>query len=374
MAIIGAGLAGACVARAVGRAAAAVRDTGFRLAVFSSGAGPADGASAVPVGVVHPLDSRDHNLASQFFAQGVAATIGWAQELGAAKAGWADFSGVDQYQGHGVSIPHQQPGGWVRPAALVRACLEDAQACLGHRFQGHLGHTIAASDWQHLRSAFDVVVVCTAQDILLPQAGLALQPLAGQLSSIAIPAEHLVAARRYRPRVACGPGFVTPVIDREVFFGATFHRGRSQAAVCHEDHLANLAYLDHLWPEAERPCPLGIDSLKGWAGVRFATRDRLPHVGQPVDPVAYRLGASAWRLARSVSQLHQLPRDPGIYVLLGLGARGLSAAVLGATAIAAELFGLDPVLSSRLKNAVDPCRFVLREHTRAEGGGRLGLP
>lgn len=374
VAVIGGGLAGVCVARALARAA--VRAEANRLAVtlFEASAGLAMGASAVPVAVLHPLDSRDHNLASQFFAQGVETTMDWARALGGETSGWADLSGVDQHRLPGMHAAIRQRGGWVRPAAFIDACLEDIRACLGSRFHLALGQAMGPVQWQDLQRAFDAVVVCSAQDDLLAQAGLALQPLTGQLSSTAVAPEHLSAARQRFPRVTCGQGFVTPVIDGQMFFGATFHRGCRQASVTYEDHRTNLHQLDGLWPEADRPFVLRPERLEGWAGVRFVTRDRLPHIGQPVAASVYRAGLSSWRLARSVSQLHQLPRDLGVYVLLGLGARGLSTAPLGATALVAEMLGLAPVLSPRLRNAVDPGRFVLREHARAEGGGRLVGP
>lgn len=374
VAIIGGGLAGACVARALVRAATVSGGGELNITLFEASAGVAMGASAVPVAVLHPLDSRDHNLASQFFAQGVKATMDWTYDLGGVTSGWADFSGVDQNVVPGLNAPSRQQGGWVRPAAFIRACLEDVCARLGGRFHLALGQGIRAAQWKDLKEAFDVVVVCCAQDDLLAQAGLALQPLAGQLSSGEIAPDQLPFVYRRFARVTCGQGFVTPVIDGQIFFGATFHRGRRQIEVTFEDHQANLNQLDRLWPEAERPLGLRPERLGGWAGVRFATRDRLPHIGQPVAASVYRCGLSPWRLARSVSQLYQLPRDPGVFVLLGLGARGLSTAPLGATAVAADILGLPPVLSPRLRHAVDPGRFVLREHARARGDGRLVGP
>ena len=371
VAVIGGGLAGVCVARALARAAIHAEVVDLVVTLFESSAGIAMGASAVPAAVLHPLDSRDHNLASQFFALGVETTMEWARALGGETSGWADLSGVDQHLLPGMHTPIRQRGGWIRPAAFIDACLEDVRACLGTRFHLALGQEMGAAQWQDLLREFDAVVVCSAEDALIAEAGLALQPLAGQLSSTAVVPEHLSAVRQRFPRVTCGQGFVTPVIDGQMFFGATFHRGCRQASVTYEDHHTNLHQLDGLWPEADRPFVLAPERLEGWAGVRFATRDRLPHIGQPVAASVYRGGLPSWRLPRSVSQLHQLPRDPGVYVLLGLGARGLSTAPLGANALAADMLGLAPVLSSRLRNAVDPGRFVLREHARAEGGGRL---
>ena len=64
IAVIGAGLAGAACARALARA-------GLRVTVFESASGPATGASGNPIGILHPLVSKDHNLASQLVELGM---------------------------------------------------------------------------------------------------------------------------------------------------------------------------------------------------------------------------------------------------------------------------------------------------------------
>jgi tRNA 5-methylaminomethyl-2-thiouridine biosynthesis bifunctional protein len=364
IAIIGAGLAGACVLRALAGQAAALGYDDLQVFLIDAHAGPAQGASAVPVGVAHPLASRDHNLASQFFLQGIGTLARWADELSGLAEGWADFSGVDHQVGQGNTHSVRQPGGWVQPDRFVAACIAQARGCLGTRLHLRYGAGLAAEDFVGLCSTYDVVILTTAGDALLPQAGLALQPLPGQVSWVSVP-KPSHSPPLHIPRVLSGQGFLTPVIAERVQFGATFHRAPSPAGVSLEDHQRNITQLYRLAPEIAGVLSPQPEACGGWAGVRHATRDRMPHIGQPVSPSVYARGVLGWQLPRSVSQLRHLPRHNGVYLLLGLGARGLSSAPLGAEEIAASVFGLAPVLSVRLGHAVDPGRFVLREHARA---------
>lgn len=362
IAVIGAGVAGACVLRAVARASHALGFADLRLSLYERGSGPATAASSVPVAVVHPMASRDHNLASQFFLQGVHTLSRWIDDLQGSQQGWADLSGVDHREPH-AGQTERQPGGWVVPIGLVQACLCEARAHMADRLQLNFNCAVLPADLSALIQTHDAVVICTAADGLLPDAGLALQPLSGQVSWVSA-TKGQDAIRSLIPRVVSGEGFLTPLISGRVQFGATFHRSDSPPPVSLADHRRNIAQLHRLAPDVAQRLAPQPEHCGGWAGTRAATRDRLPHIGQPVCPTVYKGQTDRWQLVPSVSQLHQLPRHAGIYVLVGLGARGLSTAALGAEVIAAEVLGTPPILAPRICRAVDPGRFVLREHAR----------
>jgi tRNA 5-methylaminomethyl-2-thiouridine biosynthesis bifunctional protein len=364
VAVIGAGLAGACVTKAL---AESVQQLGIRdltVDVFDAASRPGQGASAVPVGIAHPMPSRDHNLASQFFLLGVSTLTRWASDLKGLTEGWADFSGVEHQTEAGSGHIQQQPGGWVVPAGLLQACFRRADDLLGDRLRLNLGLTMTAADLAQLSETYDAVVVCTAADTLLPEAGLAIQPLTGQISWVSVGKESPDLSRLI-PRVVSGHGFLTPLVAGRVYFGATFHRSDMPPLVSIADHQRNITQLQRLAPEVAQRLAPQPDGCGGWAGIRHATRDRLPHIGQPISPTVYKQMTSRWPLAPSVSQLWQLPRHARVHLLVGLGARGLSSAALGAEVIASEILGIAPSLQPRIRNAVDPGRFVLREHTRA---------
>ena len=231
---------------------------------------------------------------------------------------------------------------------------------------------------------FDAIVVCSAQnmDALLTDCGLELNAIRGTVSAYALPAELSL------PCVVCASGYATPVIEGEMVVGASYERLiTNHLDMSHQpeknrgDSVASIELMNH---PIERDETLvdeisnsdrdltNLDRLRvidarlaeicahapvvERTSVRSATLDRMPHVGRVVDPSV--------PLAASVSQLYQMPRSSKIWVLGGLGSRGLSSAALGAELITAQMTGAPPPVPDRLVRAVDPVRFTLRRHQR----------
>jgi tRNA 5-methylaminomethyl-2-thiouridine biosynthesis bifunctional protein len=230
------------------------------------------------------------------------------------------------------------------------------------------------------------VVLCTAGAALGPWSdGLCLNRIAGQLSWLpADPSEG-------PPQVVCGDGYVAPVVEGRLVVGASFDRllesgdeplgGHFPAvrrevaegglprhsdnasdtardirlAVTAAGHEGNRRRLETLLPELATRMADRWPMAQGRTSVRVATRDRLPHIGLLWD--------ESVELPRSVSRLEQMPRQKGLYALLGLGARGLSVAPLAANALAKQILN-DAPPQGRIWQAVDPARFVLRAHQR----------
>ena len=364
IAVIGLGLAGACMVRALAQWAG----PNTEVVAYEAAGAPATGASGNPLGVMHPLVSKDWNLASQFYAAGIEETWAWCEALGGMKAGWADRCGallmpqgnVELGVDPGVGPTMEPSGGWIQPQALVAACLEDARALLGGRLTVHFNAPLGPVQFVEIQESSTAVVVCAAGDMLTPWAsGLCLNRIAGQLS-------WLPAQPHEGPsQVVCGDGYVAPVVQGRLVVGASFERlaeGERPAGavspwpVTAEGHASNRLRLETLLPGLAAALADRWPQAQGRASVRVATRDRLPHVGQLWDAAA--------QLLRSVSRLEQMPRQAGLYALLGLGSRGLSIAPMAATALARWILKDEPP-QGRLWQAVDPARFVLRAHQRA---------
>lgn len=387
MAVVGGGLAAASMVKALADEAQAC-DHDLCLTVFAPWVNPKSipvsspenlmsqrSASAVPIAVMHPLHSMDENLASQFFRQGVLTSEFWIDQLKGVEHGWACLSGVKQRSRNPDSderLFSDQAGGWVIPVRWILACINRASEILDDRLKIVRDPAeIDPSHFNELLAQFDLVILCTAHDNLVSQAGLYIQPLGGQISWV--DTGNYPNLRGLAPnQVVCDQGFVTPEIHRRIFFGATFNRGCLDAKVTPEDHRRNLVKLSEMCPLLAHSLAKGQYSLGGWSGVRFSTRDRMPHIGQPLSASCYRDSYGAWPLRRSVSRLDQVPRHDRLYVFLGLGARGISAAALGAELLVAQIFGKKPILSARLCSAVDPARFVLRDFARSDQHVRLG--
>jgi tRNA 5-methylaminomethyl-2-thiouridine biosynthesis bifunctional protein len=361
--VIGLGLAGACMVRALAQWA----EPETEVVAYEAAGAPATGASGNPLGVMHPLVSKDWNLASQFYAAGIDETWAWCGALGGFKDGWADRCGAVLMPKGGLK-PGLEPtvetsGGWIQPQALVAACLEEARSRLGERLVVHFNAPLHEEGLERIRAESSAVVICTAGGFLGSWAhGLHLNRIAGQLS-------WLPAQPHEGPsQVVYGDGYVAPVVDGRLVVGASFERlgegegegvergGRAAWPVTAEGHASNRLRLEALLPELAASLADRWAQAQGRASVRVATRDRLPHVGQLWDPAA--------PLTRSVSRLEQMPRQAGLFTLLGLGSRGLSIAPMAATALSRWILNDEPP-QGRLWQAVDPARFVLRAHQRA---------
>jgi tRNA 5-methylaminomethyl-2-thiouridine biosynthesis bifunctional protein len=374
--VIGQGLAGACMVRALAQAAGPKTE----VVAYEAAGAPATGASGNPLGVMHPLVSKDWNLASQFYAAGIEETWAWCEELGGFKAGWADRCGAVLMPKGGVK-PGLEPtvetsGGWIQPQALVAACLEEARSRLGEQLVLHFNAPLREEGLERIRAEPSAVVMCTAGGFLGPWSdGLCLNRIAGQLSWLPAQSQEGPA------RVVCGDGYVAPVVDGRLVVGASFERlaegqgpawgtqaarpsisGQDDAAtvgppwpVTAAGHASNRRRLEALLPDLAAALADRWPQAQGRASVRVATRDRLPHVGQLWDPSA--------PLPRSVSRPEQMPREVGLFTLLGLGSRGLSIAPMAASALARWILKGEPP-QGRLWQAVDPARFVLRAHQR----------
>ncbi len=240
----------------------------------------------------------------------------------------------------------------------MKACLGEAKALLGERLTIHFNHRIQPEDLADFQKDFDAVVVCTAHDELLPWAGLRINRIAGQVSWV----DHASLTQMTWPKaVVCRSGYLSPIIDNQVLVGATFDRdpsntdptGLQPTAQAHTENLQRVAEISPIL--AETLTPLWQTKTQGRVAIRHASHDRMPHIGQVISQQALKAG-----LPRSASQLHHLPREQKLYVLGGLGSRGLSIAPLAAELLAGQI-----TLPRNLLDAVDPARFVLRAHRRA---------
>ena len=350
IAVLGLGLAGCSLLRALALAKAPFELVGFESRSWQDWL---EGQEAV--GVLHPFVSKDQNLASQISQRALPRSLQWLEDLKASERGFAGLQGV-------LQNGDLQAGGWASLSRFTRACLQDAQA----RLKGQLRLRFSEPAPQAARlfeQGFDAVVVTTGHAKLLPETlHLALTPIAGQvsyldLSSIPADTDQQRLKALLPDCVHCGEATLTPLVNNKVYIGSSFHRGVDQARVRSIDHQKNLASLSQFMPEIAQALTPFWSEAKAWTGVRYTTRDRLLHLGLAVHPNHH--------LSRSVSKLSQLPRWHGVYCFLGLGSRGLSTAPWAAEVLANTLLGTPVELPERLCNAIDPGRFVLRNHVRA---------
>jgi tRNA 5-methylaminomethyl-2-thiouridine biosynthesis bifunctional protein len=259
-------------------------------------------------------------------------------------------------------------GGWVDPRALSQARLDEVRDRVALRCsQAVAGLRRSGDRWQLLDPSG--VVLADAEVVVLANAGDAqrllgasdsLRRTRGQISGL--DATQWPPAQSLHVPVA-GGGYLLPPIEGRLWFGATSQEDDTETDTRRADHAENVARLAALMPAVPRIDPA---QLVGRVGFRWSTPDRLPLVGA-VPAAAVGGGLLANRdVAQSPrpDQPRFAPRAPGLFVLAGLGSRGIAGSALGAQVIAAWISGAPMPLEADLLDAIDPARFASRAFRR----------
>jgi len=241
-----------------------------------------------------------------------------------------------------AGLPHDTVGywheqaGWIKPAALVRAWLQQPGVTLR---SGCEVRSLARTNgqWQ-LRDASGaelaavdlVVLACALGTDALAGARLGLQAVRGQVSWA--PEDDLAQLPAFPIH---GDGHLIPNVPMEHgpswFCGSTFDRGDTDLAVRDADHRANLERIRRLLPDAAGRLAPQFENARvnAWTGVRCAAVDRRPLLGEI---------------------------EPGLWVSTAMGSRGLTFAALCGELLAARLHGEPLPLDRRLAAALDVAR------------------
>ena len=399
--VIGAGLAGASAAWALSR-------QGLQVTVLEAAGHPAAGASGNPAGLFHAVVHAHDGAHSQWLRAAAlraeqvyrplvdaglvpGAVNGLLRGAGTAALAMLQ-SAVDQQAlpasyvqplpreeaSAAAGVPVAGPawlfpgGGWLRPGALVEHWLGQAGVTLrcdtpvsrldplpGGRWRAcaHDGSAAVEAD-------VAVVAAAAASDALLePHCDAAAWPwrrTRGQVSCIQGP--QAVALPRPRLPLASGAYLIAlPHGDGGgVLCGATSDPDDAGSDVRDDDHRRNLAQIAALTGLEIDVDGIDISALSGRVGWRLGLDDRLPVVG------AAPLRADALIGVAGLEQARHVPRVPGLYVLAGLGSRGITWAALMGEVLAATIVGAPVPVAGSLLDAVDPARFVVRGRRRPD--------
>jgi tRNA 5-methylaminomethyl-2-thiouridine biosynthesis bifunctional protein len=340
-AVIGAGIAGAALARAL-------MAQGLRPLVID--AGTDDAASGNPVALVTPALDAGGGPRAQLYAQafaravdlykalGEAAVVGQGvEQLARAERDPARFQAVIEGGLFAQGALTATPGGllfeeglWIRPRAVTEAWLAGAERITakverlertegGWRLHGADG-AIAEADLVFVAAGMGSGAVLGQDDLFAP--------VRGQASwAEGLSLDHALA----------WGGYAAP-FDGAVLFGATHDRGRVDSQVTAEDHARNLETLRDALPDLAEQA--GARPLHGRAAIRATTFDRLPAAG--------------------------IQDEPGLYLLGGLGSRGFCTAPLLAEHLVASALNLPSPLPRKLHDLMVTRR--LQKNTAAPTG------
>ncbi|ABK44877.1 protein of unknown function DUF752 [Magnetococcus marinus MC-1] len=396
VAIIGAGIAGAACAYACRRA-------GLQVTLFERHAQPGAEASGNPSGLFSPrltagvsLDGRFH-AAAYFHALDLYAQLAQhtpeiyhpgrgllqmaeseadVQRLQQAlfhsawppqHAQWWDAATASQQLGTPLprgGLWHAQAGA-LNPSVLCAALLADVTAHyqteivrLAPQPEGWTLHTA-----QRHYGTFDAVVIAAGATapLLYPEAEIPNTAVQGQLSI-------LPAANPLNQHALVFGGYLTPPYQDEQgqlcqVLGSTY-RPWDDLSDCSWSECQPEAH-QLVWQQLNETLPqLGQQWLgparQGRAALRAAMKDHFPLFGPLINPSAYRTNYATLYQGKRVSLAKPAVYIDGLYLIGGLGSRGLLTAPLFGACMAALLSGGPLPLEADLWCAVHPARLLVR--------------
>jgi len=160
-------------------------------------------------------------------------------------------------------------------------------------------------------------------------------------------------------------GYLTPAVEgasgKTHVLGATFDDAdpadEGWREVTSRSHAENRDKFNAVLPDLALPDSAG---WQGRTGLRATTPDRLPVAGGVVDEAQFLEAFAPLRTGAKGVDFPAPPYRAGLYVLTGLGSRGFATAPLLGELIAAEMTGAPLPLPRSLREAVHPARFLVR--------------
>jgi tRNA 5-methylaminomethyl-2-thiouridine biosynthesis bifunctional protein len=356
IAIIGAGIAGAACAHALAK-------RNIETVVLDAAPTFGAGASGNPAGLVMPRLDRGGALREVFLAAYIDAIRTYAT------LGVLDACGVEERVRENKAealldllgdppLPEDwllalesgalhPRAGVVKPLAAIERMLSPAElmleADIGALERTTEGWVIRAPDGRARLKADAVILACGAGlKAFEPAHFLPIELSRGQIEWGALEGAS--------PERAITQGNYVAPFRGGVLFGATFDATERSDHVEPdlESRARNIAALGALAPNIVSQ--LDQQSLQSRASIRATTQDRAPIMGGLPD-------AERWTLETPA-------QHDGVYVLGGLGARGLTLAPFLGEELASLMLGEPAILSKDALDAIDPVRFLKRRARR----------
>ncbi len=396
--IIGGGIASAC-------AAYALTKRGVKVTVYCQDFSVAQGASSNNIGALYPLIHQQtddislfyqqafnyavnhyKNIAEQGFSydhdwcglleisykpalelrqQHIANSNIWPNSLlhGVNKKQASELASIELAHG-GLFFPK---AGWIAPAQLVKAIFKAAEST--NRLRIETGYKIEKisqqvdgkwllhSTTENIKAS--VLIYCGgAQGIPLNTIKeLPLSSVRGQVTSMASNEKF-----KNLSTVICHKGYLTPANNNLHCIGATFQKNNFDTEAKPEEDQFNLDMLEKCLPGLSSWQTSDIVSSK--ARLRCMTPDHLPMVGAMPDIDAHKIAYAHLSKDKRWRYDQQAPIIDNLYMMTGLGARGLCTAPLLAEILTADICGTPYPLNNEQLFNLAPNRFVIRDIIR----------
>ena len=259
--------------------------------------------------------------------------------------------------------------GWVCPYEYAEAALQKAQQLTEVKL--HLETEILEIEHQsegwylitakHRFGPFAQVVLANGAALTQFDASNKLQisPFRGQVSHV--PAQFQLSQLA---TVLCANGYLTPSHEGLHCLGASYVKEPKHLDFCPLEQQENLAKMHESYPNQPWLEDIDMSGNNARVGVRMVTRDHFPMMGCAPDVAQIIKDYAQHQLtkeSRHYWQTTPAPVHQGLYILGGLGSRGLSSGPLAAECLAAQLCGEPIPLDKATLCKLNPNRMWLRK-------------
>lgn len=395
VAIIGGGIASACLAKSLAQ-------RGVKVTLYCKDAKPAEGASGNRQGAIYPLLTKNNDEISRIFSSAflfarqfinqAAETLSFDHAwCGVTQLMWDEkstnklnniFAGeynpdlvtkLDNSQTEqkfglttGTDSLFYPLGGWLCPAQFTAVILSDLEN--KGQLNAFYEHEVTELHWEqenwqlHTNNTVHThqsVIIANghAFDQLKPTSELPLGQVKGQVSHI--PTTPTLSKIK---SVLCYDGYLTPCNphNQHHCIGASYDKAHLNTEFDPQAQLANKEKLVHCLPNMDWTKEVDVTENSSRQGIRCVSRDHLPFVGNlsELNSVKNQYGNLKNQKPSDTEDIQSLPN---IYAFLGLGSRGLSSAPLLGEYLASMVMG-DPLpLAVDLTERLHPSRMWIRK-------------
>ena len=264
-------------------------------------------------------------------------------------------------QQSGIHTPYKSTffpqGGWVNPASFCDA-LVDHPNCTILLENNALKLKQEQRQWQvldshnHLLIQAEIIIISSGKDInqLAQTNDLPIMPVLGQTTQ----ATATTASQKLKTVIG-HEGYLTPAIKGQHIFGATFERHKDKAIITPIADKINQQQLHKYL--AEFSDSLGkIESSH--AAIRMTTPDHFPYAGALIDIQAYKKDYADIHQGKHWKIYPNAAYQQGLFILAGLGSRGLTTAGYCASLLVDIINGKQP--KDKITQALHAGRFMIK--------------
>lgn len=256
--------------------------------------------------------------------------------------------------------------GWIKPTQFCRALISSPNCEVKTTTEAisinkHNGQWQVFDNQQNTIAKAEVLVIANGKDLvqILPRTQrdyLPNMPVAGQTTLA--DATELSAKLK---TVIGHEGYLTPADSKTLkhTFGATFDRNNNNPEINHEANNENAEQLSHYLPDL---ADTFTQNESAHAAVRMTTPDRFPYVGSLPNIDYYQKHYHDLHQGKHWKKYPQASYEKGLFILGGLGSRGLTTSGLCAKTLVDLLENkVDTDEQEQLLQYCHPARFLIKQ-------------